>query len=126
VDYLSTTPPELLNTIENVLALYDGSRRQQQGGGGGGGGMAGDAASLMNPEVCVPKCCFCELQNTAVLAPLAARCRIAGLPSACWALALAAMHWRSLWLSKTHLLLLPLQVIEKLRELQKLIRRRYM
>ena len=50
VDYLSTTPPELLNTIENVLALYDGSRRQQQQQGGGGG-MAGDAAALMNPEV---------------------------------------------------------------------------
>ena len=43
MDYLSTTPPLLLNTIENVLGLYDTSR--------GRGTMAGDAASLMSPEV---------------------------------------------------------------------------
>lgn len=43
MDYLCTSPTELLNTIENVLALYDASR--------GRGTMAGDAASLMNPEV---------------------------------------------------------------------------
>ncbi|KAI7846439.1 hypothetical protein COHA_000050 [Chlorella ohadii] len=43
VDYLCTTPPLLLNTIENVLTLYDSSR--------GRGTMAGDAASLMSPEV---------------------------------------------------------------------------
>ncbi|PRW50773.1 glutamine cyclotransferase [Chlorella sorokiniana] len=43
VDYLCTTPMLLLNTVENVLALYDSSR--------GRGTMAGDAASLMSPEV---------------------------------------------------------------------------
>ncbi|PSC75274.1 cytochrome P450 [Micractinium conductrix] len=43
VDYLCTTPPELMNTIENVLTLYDASRSK--------GTMAGEAASLMNPEV---------------------------------------------------------------------------
>ncbi|EFN56576.1 hypothetical protein CHLNCDRAFT_17713, partial [Chlorella variabilis] len=42
VDYLCTTPPELLNTIENVLTLYDTSRSR--------GTMAGEAASLMSPE----------------------------------------------------------------------------
>ncbi len=42
MDYLCTTPPELLNTIENVLTLYDTSRSRAT--------MAGDAASLMNPE----------------------------------------------------------------------------
>lgn len=43
VDYLCTTPPELLNTVENVLALYDSSRAK--------GTMAGEAAGMMNPEV---------------------------------------------------------------------------
>jgi hypothetical protein len=43
VDYLCTTPPALLNTIENVLQLYDSSTRRAT--------MAGEAASLMNPEV---------------------------------------------------------------------------
>lgn len=43
MDYLCTTPPELMNTIENVLTLYDASRSK--------GTMAGEAASLMNPEV---------------------------------------------------------------------------
>lgn len=43
MDYLCTTPPLLLNTIDNVLGLYDTSR--------GRGTMAGDAASLMSPEV---------------------------------------------------------------------------
>lgn len=42
-DYLHTSPPVLLNTIENVLAVYEGGR--------GGGTMAGQAAELMNPEV---------------------------------------------------------------------------
>lgn len=42
MDYLCTTPPELLNTIENVLTLYDTSRSR--------GTMAGEAASLMSPE----------------------------------------------------------------------------
>lgn len=42
-DYLCTTPPQLANTIDNILALFDSSR--------GRGTMAGDAASLMNPEV---------------------------------------------------------------------------
>lgn len=48
MDYLCTTPPLLLNTIENVLSLYDSSR--------GRGTMAGDAASLMNPEVGLESC----------------------------------------------------------------------
>lgn len=43
VDYLCTTPQDLLNTVENVLMLYDTSRAR--------GTMAGEAASLMNPEV---------------------------------------------------------------------------
>jgi len=70
-DHLFTTPDALLNTIENVLTMYDGAKA---GGGGGGGvsfgstssvtsstgngnggsgasGMAGQAAALMNPEV---------------------------------------------------------------------------
>lgn len=42
MDYLCTSPQELLNTIENVLNLYDASW--------GRGTMAGDAAGLMNPE----------------------------------------------------------------------------
>ena len=40
---MATTPAELLNTVENVLALYDSSR--------GRGTMAGDAAGLMSPAV---------------------------------------------------------------------------
>ncbi|KAL4430000.1 hypothetical protein ABPG77_004370 [Micractinium sp. CCAP 211/92] len=43
VDYLCTTPQDLLNTVENILMLYDTSRAK--------GTMAGEAASLMNPEV---------------------------------------------------------------------------
>lgn len=43
-DYIHTTPPALLNTIENILAVYDGSSS-------GSMGMAGEAASLMDPEV---------------------------------------------------------------------------
>jgi hypothetical protein len=67
-DFLFTTPDALLNTIENVLAMYDGAKAGGGGGGvslgsnssvtsgmgmGGGGpsGMAGQAAALMNPEV---------------------------------------------------------------------------
>ena len=42
-DYLSTTPEALLNTITNVLAVYDKSS--------GAGTMAGQAAGLMSPEV---------------------------------------------------------------------------
>lgn len=42
VDYLCTTPQDLLNTVENILMLYDTSRAK--------GTMAGEAASLMNPE----------------------------------------------------------------------------
>lgn len=42
VDYLCTTPQELLNTVDNVLMLYDTSRAK--------GTMAGEAASLMSPE----------------------------------------------------------------------------
>ena len=47
-DYLHTTPDALLNTIENILMVYEGGNR---GPGGPGGSMAGQAASLMNPEV---------------------------------------------------------------------------
>ncbi len=36
-DYLSTTPPALLNTIENVLAVYDNVR----GGGGAAAPLVG-------------------------------------------------------------------------------------
>lgn len=43
MDYLCTTPPALLNTITNVLSLYDGARGKST--------MAGDAAGMMNPEV---------------------------------------------------------------------------
>ena len=72
-DYLHTTPVALLNTIENILTMYDNTKQQpqQNSGGGGGGikarimaeaaaasqggggaaGMAGQAAALMNPEV---------------------------------------------------------------------------
>ncbi|KAL4537879.1 hypothetical protein Ndes2526B_g04259 [Nannochloris sp. 'desiccata'] len=67
-DFLFTTPDALLNTIENVLTMYNGAK----GGGGGGvsfggnnsvtsgmgmgmgsgpSGMASQAAALMNPEV---------------------------------------------------------------------------
>jgi hypothetical protein len=47
-DYLHTTPDALLNTIENILMVYEGGTR---GAEGPGGSMAGQAASLMNPEV---------------------------------------------------------------------------
>eukprot|EP00887_Chlorella_sp_A99_P001218 scaffold14.g1218.t1 len=47
-DYLHTTPQVLLNTVDNVLALYDGAAG---GGGGRAGGMAREAAGLMNPTV---------------------------------------------------------------------------
>lgn len=47
MDYLATTPEALLNTVENVLRLYDSGAR------GGGSAMAGDAAALMSPEVIV-------------------------------------------------------------------------
>ena len=63
-DFLYTTPDALLNTIENVLAMYDGAKPGGGGGGGGGNGgsmgmaspggpsgMASQAAELMNPEV---------------------------------------------------------------------------
>jgi hypothetical protein len=75
-DFLFTTPDALLNTIENVLTMYDGAKGAGGGGGvdfgsgGGGGGstkksvvsgmgmggggasgMADQAAALMNPEV---------------------------------------------------------------------------
>ena len=54
-DYLHTTPPALLNTIENVLAMYDGASGNKvesaMGSNSGPMGMAGQAASLMNPEV---------------------------------------------------------------------------
>lgn len=46
VDYVHTTPAALLNTVENVLGLYDGAVSK-----GALGGMAGQAAALMNPEV---------------------------------------------------------------------------
>jgi hypothetical protein len=39
---LCTTPPELLNAVDNVLALYDSSRSRAT--------MAGEAAALMSPE----------------------------------------------------------------------------
>ncbi|KAK9806423.1 hypothetical protein WJX73_005207 [Symbiochloris irregularis] len=42
-DYLSTTPPQLLKTIDAILAAYDTSR--------GSDTMAGQAGSLMNPLV---------------------------------------------------------------------------
>ena len=42
-DYLATTPEAMLNTITNVLHMYEGSR--------GGGSMAGQAAALMKPAV---------------------------------------------------------------------------
>ncbi|KAI3427115.1 hypothetical protein D9Q98_007052 [Chlorella vulgaris] len=43
VDYLCTKPADLLNTIENVLTVYDTSRRKVT--------MAGEASALMNPQV---------------------------------------------------------------------------
>jgi hypothetical protein len=49
-DLLCTTPAALLNTVDNVLAAYEGGARAGAGGGGGGT-MAGQAAALMNPEV---------------------------------------------------------------------------
>lgn len=42
VDYLCTKPADLLNTIENVLTVYDTSRRKVT--------MAGEASALMNPQ----------------------------------------------------------------------------
>lgn len=45
-DFVHTTPNALVNTIDNILAVYDGTS-----GGETGGSMAGQAASLMNPEV---------------------------------------------------------------------------
>ena len=45
-DFVHTTPNALVNTIDNILAVYDGTS-----GGQTGGSMAGQAASLMNPEV---------------------------------------------------------------------------
>ena len=60
VDYLCTTPPQLLHTVDNVLALYDstagaGSATQRSSAGSAqrGSTMAGEAAALMNPQVCV-------------------------------------------------------------------------
>lgn len=67
-DFLFTSPEALLNTIENVLAMFDGAKAGAGGGGvnlsgGPGGSMAGgagaggpssmasQAAGLMNPEV---------------------------------------------------------------------------
>jgi len=56
-DYLNTTPPLLLNTIENVLNVYNkgssssGGVKVSDGGDGGAGGMASEAAAMMNPEV---------------------------------------------------------------------------
>lgn len=44
-DYLHTTPETLLNSVDNVLGMYDGSI------GASGGTMASQAATLMNPEV---------------------------------------------------------------------------
>lgn len=45
-DYVHTTPDALLNTIDNILMVYDGSRGENISGS-----MAGQAASLMNPGV---------------------------------------------------------------------------
>lgn len=53
-DYLHTTPEALLNTIENVLAVFDGASGnldEMMGSAGAPMGMAGQAAALMNPEV---------------------------------------------------------------------------
>lgn len=45
-DHLFTTPERMLNTITNVLGMYDGAAESS-----GRDGMAGQAAALMNPEV---------------------------------------------------------------------------
>ena len=56
-DYLHTTPNALLNTIENILMVYDSSgsgakaRAVMEGASSGPSSMAGQAASLMNPEI---------------------------------------------------------------------------
>jgi len=52
-DYLSTTPDALLNTIENILMVYDaaGGVAAEEVSPGGPSSMAGQAAGLMNPEV---------------------------------------------------------------------------
>jgi hypothetical protein len=56
-DYLHTTPDALLNTIENILMVYDSSssgakaRAAMEGASSGPSSMAGQAATLMNPEV---------------------------------------------------------------------------
>ena len=56
-DYLHTTPHALLNTIENILMVYDSSssgataRAEMERASSGPSSMAGQAAGLMNPEV---------------------------------------------------------------------------
>jgi hypothetical protein len=58
-DYLTTTPDAMINTIENILMVYDSSANGAQarqtleaaGQGQGPSSMANQAASLMNPEV---------------------------------------------------------------------------
>lgn len=54
-DYLSTTPDALVNTIENILMVYDSAGGVQAASvaaeSGGPSSMAGQAAGLMNPEV---------------------------------------------------------------------------
>ena len=56
-DYLHTTPDALLNTIENILMVYDSSssgataRAELERASSGPSSMAGQAAGLMNPEV---------------------------------------------------------------------------
>ena len=56
-DFLSTTPQALLNTIENVLAVYDNTSGSPSGNASATSStnqsMASQAASLMNPEVIV-------------------------------------------------------------------------
>lgn len=102
MDYLATTPPELLATVENVLAVYDSSR--------GRGTMAGDAAGLMNPAV--------------------SRAGRAGRSSAgpCGKTAQPLPVFPTSDRPSLSAPLLPpsTQVIERLRDVQKLIRRRHM
>ena len=58
-DYLHTTPDALLNTIENILMVYDSSssgataraEMERAASSSGPSSMAGQAAGLMNPEV---------------------------------------------------------------------------
>ena len=50
-DYLHTTPENLLYTIENILAVYDGSMEKGMASSIGTASMTGQAAALMNPEV---------------------------------------------------------------------------